>query len=130
MKKLTTFLIMFLLLILPADAKNIDKRIGNLIKDSGIKKSSIAISIKDIDKNKTVYKLNDRILMHPASVQKLLTIVPVMEVLGNDYKLSTKLYQRENSGYVIKLGADPYLNSSDLDNLVKSGEKDGNGMMT
>ena len=110
---------MFLLLILPADAKNIDKRIGNLIKDSGIKKSSIAISIKDIDKNKTVYKLNDRILMHPASVQKLLTIVPVMEVLGNDYKLSTKLYQRENSGYVIKLGADPYLNSSDLDNLVK-----------
>ena len=119
MKKFITLTILFFLLILSVDAKSIDRRIDSQIRNSGINKSSIAISIKDIDKNRVVYKLNDNILMHPASVQKLLTIVPVMEVLGDDYKLSTTIYQRGDNGYLIKLGADPYLSSSDLENLVK-----------
>ena len=62
--------------------------------------------------------------MHPASVQKLLTLPPAVEVLGDDYNFSTKIYKRGNNSYVIKLGADPYLSYSDLRQLAKNIEQE------
>ena len=58
-------------------------------------------------------------LMNPASVQKLLTTPVSVETLGKDYEFSTELYKRNENSYLIKLGADPYLTSSELKNFVK-----------
>lgn len=90
---------------------------NSVINDSGVDKNSIAISIKDLGSGKTVYQLNDKILMHPASVQKALTLIPAVEILGEDYEFATEVYQRSDDSFIIKLGADPYLTSGDLKKL-------------
>lgn len=118
MKRLIYIIIFLLLLTVSADAKSIEKALNKIISDSGIPKSSISISVRNADNGRSVYKLNENMLMHPASVQKALTIVPIYETLGDDYQLKTELYSRGKNAYVIKLGADPYLNSSELRELI------------
>ena len=117
MKKLLTVLIAFLM-TLSAQAKAPKCDFNAVINDSGVDKNSIAISIKDLGSGKPVYQLNEKILMHPASVQKALTLIPAVEVLGEDYEFTTEIYQRGDNNYIIKLGADPYLTTSDLKKLV------------
>lgn len=118
MKKLFIVLLIFITMSITCEAKNIRKDIASIIKDSNISQNSIAISIKELKSGHSVYKLNDQILMHPASVQKILTLVPIMEVLGKNYNFSTKIYEKNKSEYLIQLGADPYLKTSDLKVLV------------
>jgi D-alanyl-D-alanine carboxypeptidase/D-alanyl-D-alanine-endopeptidase (penicillin-binding protein 4) len=120
MKKLIALLLSLFMLNISAEAKNLNKSFNSLIRESHISKNSIAISVKNAESGKTVFAQNDRILMHPASVQKLLTIIPVTEELGDDYTFKTELYKRSESEYLLKLGADPYLKSEDLDNIVNS----------
>ena len=119
MKKFLVIL-MILILGLTADAKGAKRDFSSVINESGIDKNSIAVSIKDLNTGKPVYELNEKILMHPASVQKLLTLVPAVEVLGDDYEFTTTIYKRGEDAFLIKLGADPYLSSSDLKKLVNN----------
>ena len=101
-------------------AKAVKRDFSNVINDSDIDKNSIAVSIKDLNTGKPVYELNEKILMHPASVQKILTLVPAIDVLGEDYEFTTEIYKRGEDAYLIKLGADPYFTSSDLKKLVNN----------
>ena len=119
MKKWLLLIIFIFILTVNADAKSLHRSFDSLIDESNISKDSIAISVKNVDSGKIVYSQNAHVLMHPASVQKVLTIVPVSEALGDDYKFKTELYKRGNDSYLIKLGADPYLESSDLERLVE-----------
>ncbi len=119
MKKFLSLIIFFFLLNVTVSAKTLTHSINSVIKNSQILQNSISISIKDLDTGEKIYTLNDKILNHPASIQKMLTIVPIVETLGYDYNFSTELYKRGNDTYLIKLGADPYLTSSDLNTLVK-----------
>lgn len=117
MKKLLALL--FLLVIgLNVEAKTLKPDFSSVINESGIEKSAIAISIKDLNSGKPVYELNEKILMHPASVQKMLTLLPAIDVLGEDYEFSTEIYKRGDDSALIRLGADPYLSNSDLKKLV------------
>ena len=119
MKKFLT-LLMMLFLCTQVNAKGVKRDFSSVINESGVEKNAIAISIKDLNSGKPVYELNEKILMHPASVQKLLTLVPAIEVLGEDYEFSTEIYKRGDDAYLIKLGADPYFSSSDLKKLVSN----------
>ena len=119
MKKILT-LLMMLFLCTQVNAKAVKRDFSSVINESGVEKNAIAISIKDLNSGKPVYELNEKILMHPASVQKLLTLVPAIEVLGEDYEFSTEIYKRGDDAYLIKLGADPYFSSSDLKKLVSN----------
>ena len=117
MKKLFICLLMFILCT-PVFAKAAKRDFSNVIGESDIDKNSIAVSIKDLASGKPVYELNEKILMHPASVQKVLTLLPAADVLGEDYEFTTEIYKRGEDAYLIKLGADPYLTSSDLKKLI------------
>ena len=119
MKKLFALLILFFISGACVNAKSLKNSFKSIMQEADIPKESVAISIKNVDSGKIVYSLNDNMLMHPASVQKILTIVPIVEALGDDYKFKTELYSRGKDGYVIKLGADPYLTSDDLSKLVE-----------
>ena len=122
MKKLFAA-ILVLFMALSAQARGIKSEKANfssVINDSGIEKNSIAISIKDLNTGKPVYELNEKILMHPASVQKVLTLIPAVDTLGEDYEFTTTVYKRSDNSYVVKLGADPYLTTSDLKNLAST----------
>ena len=119
MKKVLAILMLFFLCT-AVNAKAVKHDFSSVINESEIDKNSIAISIKDLNTGKPVYELNEKILMHPASVQKMLTIIPAIEVLGEDYEFTTEIYKRGDDTFLIKLGADPYLTSSDLKKLVNN----------
>lgn len=123
MKKILTAIIALFILTTAANAKVLKDPINSIIMHSGIDKSSVAISVKDLNSGKTIYKLNENILMHPASVQKILTLPAAIDILGEDYEFKTKIYTYGNCGYLVELGADPYLSSSDLKKLVKNIDK-------
>ena len=71
MKKIFCLLIISLYLITPSYAKKQKCDFENVIQDSGVDIESIAISIKNADNGKILYSLNDKMLMNPASVQKI-----------------------------------------------------------
>ncbi len=119
MKKILAILMMFILCT-TANAKAVKRDFSSVISESEIDRNSISVSIKDLSSGKPVYELNEKILMHPASVQKVLTILPALDVLGEDYEFTTEIYKRGNDAYLIKIGADPYLTSSDLKKLVSN----------
>ena len=118
MKKLIVLILFLFMLNMNVEAKGLSKDFKTLIRESQISCDSIAVSVKNTDTNRVVYAHNDKVLMHPASVQKILTIIPITEILGDDYTFRTELYKKENDEYLIKLGADPYLTSSDLQTLT------------
>lgn len=99
-----------------AYAENIDKTIAK----SGINKSAVSVSVKDIATGKTVYKLNDTKPSVPASTLKIVTLTAALDTLGKDYEFTTKLYKTTNNELFIKLGADPFLKSSDLNKLFET----------
>lgn len=94
----------------------IDKTISN----SGINSGAIAISIKDINTGKTVYSLNETKPSVPASTLKMVTLRASLDTLGNDYKFSTKLYKTTNNDLYLKLGADPFLTTSELNRIFNT----------
>lgn len=58
--------------------------------------------------------------MAPASIQKLVTLLPAANTLGEDYEFKTQLYKNGSGGLYLKLGADPFLTKKDLNNMIKS----------
>lgn len=93
--------------------------INNVITRSGINKGSISISVKDAKSGKTVFELNPKTPISPASTQKVITGTAALMTLGKDYRFATKLYKNDKNEYLLVLGADPYLTSKDLDKIVK-----------
>lgn len=118
MKKLLISMFAMLMFIANASAKEVKTDFSSVLKDSGVDTESIAISIRSAGSGKPVYTLNDRILITPASVQKVLTAPVIAETLGEEYEFSTEIYSRGNDEYLLKLAADPYLTTKDLKQLV------------
>lgn len=119
MKKLVSLFLLMFLFTLSAQAKGTKGDFAGIIRDSGISKDSISISIRNADNGKIVYSLNDKIMMNPASIQKVLTMTAAADALGEDYKFKTELYLKGENVYLIKLSGDPYLRYNDLKFLTK-----------
>ena len=116
MKKIISLFFTFLMTIMTANAESIN----SVISDSNINKSSISISVKDVESGKILYKLNDKKPVNPASTLKVVTLAASLNELGEDYEFSTKLYKDTNNTLTLKLGADPFLTSKDLRTLLKT----------
>lgn len=116
MKKLLSFLSIIgcLAVGLQSFAAN---EIDKAISQSALKKGTVAVSVKNLQTGETVYELNSDKLVPPASTQKLVTLAAALDTLGADYKFKTTLYKTTNNELYIKLGADPFLSSKNLDNL-------------
>ena len=100
---------------LAADAAN---SIDKAIKSSGLNKSVISVSLRDLKTGKETYHLNANKPLNPASTQKLLTFAASLDTLGADYVFSTELYKSTNNDLYFKLAADPFLTSKDIKNLL------------
>ena len=122
MKRIVILFLTLFMSVLSIQAKSVKHDFSSVIKESGVDRESVTVSIKEADSGKVVYSLNDMILFHPASVQKIITMPIAADILGNDYKFSTKLYKRGSEKYVVELGADPFLTSGDLKALTSKVE--------
>ena len=114
-------LILMFFTALPSNAKSIKK----VIAESGINKSAVAISIKDVHTGKTVFAYNQNHTMLPASTLKLITYSAALDKLGKDYEFITTLYKTTNNDLILKLGADPYLTSFLLDSMIETAKAKG-----
>ena len=128
MKKFIITLVSFFTIFAGTAHAGLKADISNVINTSGINRGSISISVKNANTGKSVYELNPRTPISPASTQKILTATTAFMTLGDDYKFSTKLYRNSNNEYTLKLGADPYLTSKDLDKIVKFIPKEQNAV--
>ncbi len=123
MKKIFISILVCFLIVLSAHAKQPKTTINSLITESNVPRNAISISVKNNESGKIVYELNSKTLMHPASIQKILTLPAAIDVLGEDYEFETEIFSRGEDGYLFKLGADPYFSFSNLKTLVKNIDK-------
>ena len=124
MKKILSVLFVLFIFSLSVCAKGIKSDLSEVITDSNISKHAVSISIKDLNTGKSVYALNEKNLIPPASVQKMLTLPAAIDTLGENYEFSTEIFSRGNGKYLIKLGADPYFSFSDLKTLISKIDDD------
>lgn len=120
MKKFLIFSFVFLISMQISFAKRLPSDISKTISISGVNKSGIAVSIKNVSNKKNTYGLNEEKPMPPASTLKVITFFSALDTLGEDYQFKTKLYKLADKEYQLELGGDPYLTSSDLNGLVKN----------
>ncbi|QIR14620.1 D-alanyl-D-alanine carboxypeptidase/D-alanyl-D-alanine endopeptidase [Shewanella aestuarii] len=110
---------------LSADEQHISAIINLLAPQQSI----TALSVWDIEDNRSVYQHNDQMLMNPASIQKLLTALVSAKQLGADFRYQTQLLtsapainnaQILDADVYLKFSGDPKLSHSELTNLVSS----------
>jgi serine-type D-Ala-D-Ala carboxypeptidase/endopeptidase (penicillin-binding protein 4) len=101
-------------------------RIDSLLALDFFKSSQAAISVYDLTENKSIYQHNEKLLLRPASNQKILTSGAALLFLGDDYNFKTSAYHTGeikdsvcNGDIYITGGFDPDFRSTDLDSLVR-----------
>lgn len=101
--------------------KPFQKPIAAAIKKADISNSAlISISFKEIKSGKKAFEMNSKTPMSPASIQKIVTILPALDTLGKDYEFKTQIYKNKDNNLYLKLAADPYLTTSDLKNMIRT----------
>lgn len=104
---------------LTVEARLLPNPINSAIKQSEINDSAlISVSFKEVKTGKVAFKLNEEKPMNPASIQKVLTYLPSVDVLKKDYEFKTQLYKDKSGNLYLKLGADPYLTTRELKYLL------------
>jgi len=122
--KQKNLLIIFIFLVLimflsSSKAINAVKSIDEIINQNQLSKNSIvSVSIREVQSEKTIYQRNADLLLHPASTLKAFTTPVVLNVLGNNHKLSTGIYKDTKGNIYLKLCGDPYLNTKELSKLI------------
>lgn len=119
MRKIIALLITFSLTVSSVFAGSISKTVRSL----GINPSAVSLSVKEVKNGNTIYSLNEKVPMNPASTLKLLTSAASYDTLGKDFVFSTELYKSTNNDLYLKLSADPFLQSTDLNTLFETAAK-------
>ncbi len=124
MKKLIKLLLLFFIFAIffrgIVSAKPFANPIESSIKKADISKSAlISASFKDISDGRKVFEMNSKTPMSPASIQKIVTILPSIDTLGEEYLFKTQLYKDKANNLYLKLGADPYFTTKDLKEMIR-----------
>ncbi len=141
-KKHFSFYFLLFLFILPKfsftqEKSSLSLSLDSLFSNDFFKTTIVAIDIYDLTDNKKLYSKNETLLLHPASIQKILSTSAALIFL-DDYKFQTKILCEGdimdsvcNGNLFIVGGCDPLFSLWDLDSLVyiikKIGIKKVNG---
>lgn len=106
-----------------AKANEIDK----LIRESNFDlHSTVALYVQDASNGSVLYKKNEKKMLNPASILKLLTFGASYLELGSDYEFETALYKDSANNIYIKLSGDTLLSQNDLNELFALLKKEFN----
>ena len=105
---------------------NLQARLDSLLSSDFFKSSQIAIDIYDLTNKEPVFNKNEKLLLRPASVEKILTTCTALLFLDDDFTFKTKIYHTGEIDdsvcygdlYIVG-GFDPDFTSHDLDSLVR-----------
>jgi serine-type D-Ala-D-Ala carboxypeptidase/endopeptidase (penicillin-binding protein 4) len=103
--KFTVFAFLILLCFLPLFAQNSDLaiKIDSLITPLTQKGANIGIDIRVVSNDSTLYTINPKSYMTPASIQKLFTTAGCLLILGDDFQYKTSImYTGKMKGHKIK----------------------------
>lgn len=124
MKNFIKVLVLFITLAIfstQAKAMIFENPVDSALKKSNVPQSAlISVSFKEINTGKKPIELNETVPMQPASIQKITTLLPSVDTLGENYEFKTQLYKNGANGLYLKLGADPFLTKRDLNDMIKS----------
>jgi serine-type D-Ala-D-Ala carboxypeptidase/endopeptidase (penicillin-binding protein 4) len=125
-------LLLFLLLICSSnsftqtDSSNLKIKLDSLLTSDFFSKTQIAIDVYDLTSEKPVYSKNEKLLVRPASIEKIFTTSAALKFLDSDYSFKTSVYHTgeiEDSvctGNIFIVGKfDPDFSISNLDSLVR-----------
>ena len=97
LRTLLLFCMLFLLCV-PSRAQIISDKIDSLISNSPfLKTSEVGVLVYDLTSKKELYRYQAEKMYRPASVEKVITSVTALSVLGKDYQIKTGL---SYSGYI------------------------------
>ena len=122
-------IILPLFFLLPAvysqSSSSIQIKIDTLLTNKFFNSALIAADIYNLTKEESIYRKNEKMLLHPASNMKILTSTAALLFLGKEYKFQTSFYY---TGQIINKtlygdlyvsgGFDPDFTSNDLDSLT------------
>lgn len=124
MKKFLKSLILFFILIAlgsSTEARPFDNPVESAMRKSNIPSSAlVSVSFKEINSGKKHFELNPKVPMSAASVQKITTVLPVLDTLGYSYEFKTQIYKSKDNNFYLKLAADPFLSTSDLKGMIRA----------
>jgi len=97
MKRIFSISILFFLcpVILLANP-GLKEKLDKLLEEDFLKTSEVGISVYDLTDNKPLYNYQNNKLYRPASIQKLITVITGLSVLGPHHHFSTSLYYTGN----------------------------------
>lgn len=103
---------------------SLSKTLDSLFNDEFFNSTIVSIDIFDLTTNKTIYTKNEKLLLHPASLQKILTTAAALYFL-KEYKFKTSVYHDGeikdsvcNGNIFVVGGCDPLFSTKDLDSLI------------
>lgn len=114
-------------------AQSIEERIDSLIsKSSFLENSEVGILVYDLTDKKELYRYQAEKLYRPASVEKIITSVTALSVLGKDYQIKTSM---SYSGYIdndtlygnlyVKGDFDPEFMQEDMESFITAVKNTG-----
>ena len=74
-----------------AAAINLQQDLNNLFRDKSTPPAIWGVHVRSLDRNQTLYSLNSRTLLIPASTLKIVTLAAAVEQLGWDFTFDTRL---------------------------------------
>ena len=114
------------------EAEVLKNQIDSLLVTNLPNSTQAAISVYDLTENKSIYMQNEKLLLRPASNQKILTTSAAYLFLGSDYNFETKVYHTGSIADSVLCGdlyfvggLDPGFTTHDLDSLVREIKKLG-----
>ena len=75
-----------------SQSQTLKEKLDQLLKDEFFESSLIATDIYDLTADEYLYRVNSKMLLHPASNMKLFTSITGLLTLGVDYQFLTSLY--------------------------------------
>jgi len=113
-------------------AKYIKKEINEILHDDYFNSTDISIDVFDLTANKSLIKLNNKFLLHPASNEKILTSAAAFLLSKENFKFTTNFYYTGDisdsviDGDVFVTGTgDPDFDSAELDSLILKIKQNG-----
>jgi D-alanyl-D-alanine carboxypeptidase/D-alanyl-D-alanine-endopeptidase (penicillin-binding protein 4) len=98
----------------------------NAIKAVGIPSSAVSIHVQAVESTKTLLSMNAQAIVQPASLMKLITTAAALDLLGPDYRWTTRVYTNGaqqgdvlQGDLIIRGSGDPRFSQQDLWQLLR-----------